>query len=120
MKTILAFPTVLVAALVLVMVHAGPTYAQHTSIAVANAGAAVDSVVGTGGHVPAQLVRGGHGRGFRFGHRRPFFFGGIGVVPYSYYGDDYFYGCGEGCYQEGAKTCVWNGYKYRCYVEPSY
>ncbi|MGB6063369.1 MAG: hypothetical protein WBG50_01085 [Desulfomonilaceae bacterium] len=134
MKTMVTFLTVFVGALILVMVNAGLTCAQQTPMAVAHAGAAVDSVVGTGGHVPAQLVRGrggggrafrggrgfhGGGRGFRFAHRGPFFSGG--VVPYSYYGDDYYgYGCGEGCYQEGDRTCVWNGYKYRCYITPSY
>jgi hypothetical protein len=124
MKTIPTLLVVFLGALVVVMAHAGPTYAQQTNVAVTSAGPAVDSVVGAESTVPAQLVKkgGGHiirgsslrGHGFARSHRfRPFLFGGISGA--SLYGG-YYAGCGEGCYQEGNKTCMWNGYNYRCYV----
>ncbi len=124
MKSIAALAVVFLGALVVVMAQAGPTYAQQTTVAVTSAGPAVDSVVGAESTVPVQLVkRGGGGHAFRSGMRssgfarshrfRPFLFSGI--YGASLYGG-YYAGCGEGCYQEGNKTCVWNGYNYRCYV----
>jgi hypothetical protein len=124
MKSIAALAVVFLGALVVVMVHAGPTYAQQTTVAVTSAGPAVDSVVGAESSVPVQLVkRSGGGQAFRSGMRstgfarhhrfRPFLFGGISGA--SLYGG-YWAGCGEGCYQDGAKTCIWNGFEYRCYV----
>ncbi len=124
MKSIAALAAVFLGALVVVMAHAGPTYAQQTTVAVTSAGPAVDSVVGAESTVPIQLIRrGGGGLAFRSGMRssgfarhhrfRPFLFSGI--YGASLYGG-YYAGCGEGCYQEGNKTCVWNGYNYRCYV----
>jgi hypothetical protein len=124
MKAIPTILAVFLGALVVVMAHAGPTYGQQTSMAITSAGPAVDSVVGAESTVPVQLIKrgGGHGiraggfrghgfaRGLRF---RPFLFSGI--YGGSLYGG-YYAGCGEGCYQEGNKTCVWNGYNYRCYV----
>lgn len=120
MKTIPTLLVVFLGALVVIMAHAGPTYAQQTNVAVTSAGPAVDSVVGAESTVPVQLIRrGGHifrGSGFVRRHRlRPFLFSGI--YGASLYGG-YYAGCGEGCYQEGNKTCVWNGYNYRCYVTP--
>jgi hypothetical protein len=125
MKSIAALAVVFLGALVVVMAQAGPTYAQQTTVAVTSAGPAVDSVVGAESTVPVQLIkRGGGLRTFRASgmrssnfvrhHRlRPFLFSGI--YGASLYGG-YYAGCGEGCYQEGNKTCVWNGYNYRCYV----
>ncbi len=127
MKNMAALAVVFLGALVVLMAHAGPTYAQQSTMAVTNAGPGVDSVVGVDSPVPVQLVRrGGAGHAFRASsvrgsglarhHRfRPFLFGGI--YSASSYGD-YYAGCGEGCYQEGNKTCIWNGYNYRCYVSP--
>ena len=122
MKNITLLAVIFLGALVVIMTHAGPTYAQQTTLAVANPAAAVDSVIGSPSSVPVQLVRGGghggHGRVFHGGFRRGFVGGGI-YLPYAYGGD--YGGCGEGCYQEGDKTCVWNGYNYRCYTTgPSY
>ena len=127
MKSMTALAVVFLGAMVVVMAHAGPTYAQQTTMAVTNAGSAADSVIVAESPVSVQLVRrGGGGHAFRSGgfrgsgfarhHRfRPFLFGGT----YGGYGySDYYAGCGEGCYQEGNKTCVWNGYKYRCYISP--
>ena len=114
MKSIAALTVFFLGALVVVMSHAGPTYAQQSTMALTSAGPAVDSVVAAESPVPAQLIRrGGGGHAFRGGgfgrfHRgfRPFFYSGI----YGGYGyGDYYAGCGEGCYQEGNKTCVWNG-----------
>ena len=126
MKTMPALLLVFLGALVVVMAHAGPTYAQQAPVAVTSDGPAVDSVVGTESTVPVQLIRRGGGHAFRSGgfrgsgfariHRfRPFLYGGFyGAGLYG----GYYAGCGEGCYQEGDKTCVWNGYNYRCYVTP--
>jgi hypothetical protein len=124
MKSIAVLAAVFMGALVVVMAHAGPTYAQQTTVAVTSAGPAVDSVVGAESTVPIQLIRrGGGGLAFRSGMRssgfarhhrfRPFL--SSGIYSASLYGG-YYAGCGEGCYQEGNKTCVWNGYNYRCYV----
>jgi hypothetical protein len=126
MKSIAALAVVFLGALVVVMAHAGPTYAQQTTVAVTSSGPAVDSVVGAQSTVPVQLIKRGGGHAFRAGgfrghgfgrsHRfRPFLYGG--TYGASLYGG-YYAGCGEGCYQEGNKTCVWNGYNYRCYVTP--
>jgi len=120
MKSITALAVVFFGALVVVMAHAGPTYAEQTTVAVTSAGPAVDSVVGVESIVPVQVIRRGGGRIFhahgfgRFHNRfRPFLFNGIyGASGYG----GYYAGCGEGCYQEGSKTCVWNGYNYRCYL----
>jgi hypothetical protein len=125
MKTMPTLLVVFLGALVVVMAHAGPTYAQQATVAVTSTGPAVDSVVGMESTVPVQLVRrGGHilrassfrGSGFvRRNRFRPFLFSGFyGAGLYG----GYYAGCGEGCYQEGNKTCVWNGYNYRCYVTP--
>ncbi|MGO9566859.1 MAG: hypothetical protein ACLP5H_04890 [Desulfomonilaceae bacterium] len=118
MKSIVALAVFSLGALVVVMAHAGPTYAQQTTVAVTSAGPTVDTVVGAESAVPVQLIRrGGGGHAFRGAgfarHRgfRPFLYGGI----YGGYGG-YYAGCGEGCYQDGPKTCVWNGYNYRCYL----
>ena len=124
MKNIAALAVVFLGALVVAMAHAGPTYAQQTTAAVTSAGPAVDSVVGAESPVPVQLIKRGGGHAFRAGgfrshgfargHRfRPFLYGGF--YGASLYGG-YWAGCGEGCYQEGNKTCVWSGYDYRCYV----
>jgi len=125
MRRIATLAVVFLGALVVVMAHTGPTYAQQTTVTVTSARPAVDSVVGAESTVPIQLIRrGGGGQAFRAGgfrghgfarsHRfRPFLFGGI--YGASLYGG-YWAGCGEGCYQEGNKTCVWNGFEYRCYV----
>ncbi len=45
MKSIAALFVFLLGALVVLMAHAGPTYAQQTTVAVTSAGPAVDSVV---------------------------------------------------------------------------
>jgi hypothetical protein len=125
MKRIATLFVFFLGALVVIMAHAGPTYGQQTTVAITSAGTAVDSVVGAESTVPVQLIkRGGGGHAFRASgmrssgfarsHRfRPFLFGGI--YGASLYGG-YYAGCGEGCYQEGNKTCVWSGYNYRCYV----
>jgi hypothetical protein len=124
MKSIAALAVVFLGALVLVMEHAGPTYAHQTTVVLTSAGPAVDSVVGAESTVPVQVIRrSGGGQAFRSGMRssgfaghnrfRPFRFSGI--YGASGYGGDYA-GCGEGCYQDGDKTCVWNGFNYRCYV----
>ena len=59
MKRIATLLVVFLGALVVVMAHAGPTYAQQTTVAVTSAGPAVDSVVGAESTVPVQLVRRG-------------------------------------------------------------
>jgi hypothetical protein len=121
MRNIAVLTTVALAALVVVTAHAGPAYAAQSTVAVSNSGAAVDTVVGTGSAVPAQLVmRGGVGGGrafrssgvrsfraggfnrARFGHNRffrPFVYGSI-AVPY-YYNSYY-------------NNCFWDGYQWVC------
>ncbi len=122
MNSIVIVAAVILGALALFVVYESPSYAQGSTLAATNGGSAVDSVVSAGSSIPLQLVRrgggmghsfrGGHARGFRHFSRGAFFIGG-GYYPYS---DFYYSGCGEGCYQEGNKTCVWNGYNYRCYT----
>jgi hypothetical protein len=124
MRSIAVLAAVAFAALVVVMAHAGPAYAAQTSVAVSNSGTAVDTVVGTGSTVPAQLVMRGHvggGRAFRasgfrsfhaarfnrfnrvhFRHNRffrPFLYGSV-AVPYAY--SSYY------------NNCYWNGYQWVC------
>jgi hypothetical protein len=123
MNSIALLAVIVFGALVAVMAHGGPTYAQQTNSALTNSGTAVDSVISTGSAAPVQLVRrgggmghsfhGGRARGFRHFGLGGFFLGGY----YPYY-SGYYAGCGEGCYEEGNKTCVWNGYNYRCYTTP--
>jgi hypothetical protein len=121
MRNIAVLTTVALAALVVVMAQAGPAYAAQSTVAVSNSGAAVDTVVGTGSTVPAQLVMRGHagggGRAFRaggvrsfrgggfnrahFGHRRfytPFFYGSV-YTPY---------------YDSSYNDCFWDGYQWVC------
>jgi hypothetical protein len=123
MRNIAVLTVVALAALVVVMAHAGPTYAAQSAVAVSNSGAAVDTVVGTQSTVPAQLVGRGHFRGggvafrsgnfrsfrgarfrnFNVGHRRfirPFLFGSV-AVPYYTYSRYY-------------NNCYWNGYQWVC------
>jgi hypothetical protein len=122
MNSIAVLAVIVFGALVAVMAYGGPTYAQQTNPTVTNSGTAVDSVVSAGSSIPVQLVRrgGGMGRSFHGGRAHGFrHFGRIGSflgAYYPYFGDNYYVGCGEGCYEEGNKTCVWNGYKYRCYI----
>ncbi|MGO9568053.1 MAG: hypothetical protein ACLP5H_10965 [Desulfomonilaceae bacterium] len=124
MRNIAVLTVVALAALVVVMAHAGPAYAAQTSVAVSNSGTVVDMVVGTQSTVPAQLVMRGHGggrvafrsggfRSFRaarfnrfnrvhFRHNRffrPFLFGSV-AVPYAY--SSYY------------NSCVWDGYQWVC------
>jgi hypothetical protein len=64
---------------------------------------------------PFVLVRGGRMRmgghagmgGHRSFHRRAFFFGAAGYPYYSTYTPEY--------NPDPSTTCVWNGYKYKCY-----
>ena len=128
MTNIAVLTAVALAALVVVIAHAGPAYAVQPTVAVSNSGAAVDTVVGTESTVPAQLVRRGYvggGRAFRAGafragsfrsfrvarfnrfnrfnfrNRRfvgPFIFGSIAAPYYSSYYND----------------CVWDGYQWVC------
>jgi len=122
MKNLVVLTVVALAALVVVMAHAGPAYAAQSAVAVSNSGAAVDTVVGTQSTVPAQLVMRGHrggGVAFRSGrfhsfrgarfrnynvwHRRfirPFVYGSV-YAPYYTYSRYY-------------KNCVWNGYQWVC------
>lgn len=60
-----------------------------------------------------QVKKGFHGGfyGGWYGGKGPWNYGG-GFGPSWGYGDS---GDGYGYYQEGARTCVWNGYNYRCY-----
>ena len=58
MRNIAVLTVVALAALVVVMAHAGPAYTAQSSVAVSNSGTAVDTVVGTQSTVPAQLVMG--------------------------------------------------------------
>ena len=70
MRNIAFLTVVALAALVVVMAHAGPAYAAQSAVAVSNSGTAVDTVVGTQSTVPAQLVMRGHrggGVAFRSG-----------------------------------------------------
>ena len=70
MRNIAVLTVVALAALVVVMAHAGPAYAAQSAVAVSNSGTAVDTVVGTESTVPAQLVGRGHrggGVAFRSG-----------------------------------------------------
>ncbi len=124
MRYIAVLTTVAIAALVVVMAHAGPAYAAQSTVAVSNSGTAVDTVVGTGSTVPAQLVMRGHRgggvafrsgsfhsfRGARFNrfnrvhfrHNRffrPFIYGSV-AVPYTY--SSYY------------NNCVWDGYQWVC------
>jgi hypothetical protein len=123
MRYIAVLTTVAIAALVVVMAHAGPSYAAQSTVAVSNSGTAVDTVVGTGSTVPAQLVMRGHRgggvafrsggfhsfrgaryRNFHVGHRRfirPFIYGSV-YAPYRTYSSYY-------------NNCVWNGYQWVCY-----
>ncbi len=123
MRNIAVLTTAALAALVVVLAHAGPAYVVQSTVAVSNSGTAVDTVVGTQSTVPTQLVRMGHGGGghaFRSGgfrtfrgvgfrnfhvrhHRffRPFFFGSVYAPSYtysSYYNDS-----------------VWDEYPWVCY-----
>ena len=120
MTSIELLAAVVLGTLAVFMAYGSPVYAQQSTPTVTNTGSATDSVVGTDYTIPVQLVRrGGSGHAFRAGRvgrfhhfrRGALFVGGY----YSYGGSDYV-GCGEGCYQEGNKTCIWNGYNYRCYV----
>ncbi len=101
MRNIAVLTVVALAALVVVMAHAGPAYAAQSAVAVSSSGTAVDTVVGTESTVPAQLVGRGHRgggvafrsgsfrsfrgarfRNFNVGHRRfirPFMFGSVAV-----------------------------------------
>ncbi len=68
MKSMTALAVVFLGAMVVVMAHAGPTYAQQTTMAVTNAGSAADSVIVAESPVSVQLVRrGGGGHAFRSG-----------------------------------------------------
>jgi hypothetical protein len=116
MRTIAALTAFAVAALVVLVMRCEPNPGGRANVSVTGA---VDTVVGTSAPLPVQLVRRSHGGGghhhgghhHRGGHHRgPYFFGGI-YGPY--YGGSY--NDGEGYYQEGDETCVWNGYEYRCY-----
>jgi len=126
MKNIAVLTVVALAALVVVMAHAGPAYAAQATVAVSNSGTAVDTVVGTGSTVPAQLVMRGHvggGHAFRasgfrsfhvarfnrfhrfnrfaFRHHRffrPFIYSSVYAPYYSSYYND----------------CVWDGYQWVC------
>jgi hypothetical protein len=122
MRNIAVLTVVALAALVVVMAHAGPAYAAQSAVAVNNSGTAVDTVVGTESTVPAQLVRRGHRgggvafrsggfhgfrgarfRNFNVGHRRfirPFIYGSV-AVPYYTYRSYY-------------NNCYWNGYQWVC------
>lgn len=122
MRNTAVLAAVAFAALIVVMAHAGPAYAAQSSVAVSNAGTAVDTVVSTESTVPAQLVRwGGHGgraafrsggfrsfRAARFNrfhvrHNRffrPFLYGSV-YAPYYAYGSYY-------------NNCVWDGYQWVC------
>ena len=125
MRNIAVLTVVALAALVVVMAHAGPAYAAQATVAVSNSGTAVDTVVGTQSTVPAQLVMRGHRgggvafrsgsfqsfRGARFrnshvGQRRfirPFIYGSA-YAPYYTYSRYY-------------NNCVWNGYQWVCYKD---
>jgi hypothetical protein len=123
MTNIAVLTAVALAALVVVMAHAGPAYAAQSTLAVSNSGTAVDTVVGAQSTVPAQLVmrgRGGGGGAFRAGSFRsfrvarfnrfnqfnfrnrrfvrPFIFGSVAAPYYSSYYND----------------CVWDGYQWVC------
>jgi hypothetical protein len=123
MKNIAVLTAVALAAWIVVTVPAVPIYAAQSAVAMNNPGIAVDTVVGTQGSVPAQLVMRGHGGGghaFRSGgfrsfhgarfnrfnrfhfrtHRfvRPFVYSTVYPYSSSYY-----------------NNCVWNGYKWVCY-----
>ncbi len=63
MRNIAVLTAVALAAVVVVVAHAGPTYAAQSTLAVSNSGTAVDTVVGAQSTVPAQLVMRGHGGG---------------------------------------------------------
>jgi hypothetical protein len=59
------------------------------------------------------------------GHYHGGFHWGLGLgeyyAPYDYNGySPNYYGGGSGYYQEGNRTCVWNGYNYRCFKTHSY
>lgn len=124
MRNIAVLTVVALAALVVVMAHAGPAYAEQSAVAVSNSGTAVDTVVGTESTVPAQLVMRGHrggGVAFRSGNFRsfrvarfnrfnrvhfrhnrffrPFLFGSV-AVPY--------------VYSSYNNNCYWNGYQWVC------
>ena len=128
MRSIAVLTAVALAALVVVMAHAGPAYAAQSAVAVSNSGTAVDTVVGGQSTVPAQLVMRGHvggGRAFRssgfrsfraarfnhfnrfnrvhFRHNRfirPFLFGSVAVPYYTY--------------SSYSNNCYWNGYQWIC------
>lgn len=123
MNSLAVLTAVFLGALAVLIAYGSPTCAQQSTAAVTNASLGVDSVISPGSSIPVQLVRrgGGMGHSFRGGHvgrfhglHRGVFYVGRGYYPYADY-----YGCGEGCYQEGNKTCVWNGYNYRCYFTPN-
>lgn len=79
--------------------------------------AAVDSVVGTSGSIPVQLVKHGYGGGAYFGGGGIYFGQGAYGGGWDWYNGSYSnypYG-GQGYYEQGNKTCVWNGYQYTCY-----
>jgi hypothetical protein len=122
MRNIAVLTMVALAALVVVMAHAGPAYAAQSAVAVNNSGTAVDTVVGTESTVPAQLVRRGHRgggvafrsggfhsfrgarfRNFHVGHRRfirPFIYGSVYAPYYTY--------------RNYCNNWVWNGYRWVC------
>jgi hypothetical protein len=127
MRNMVVLTMVALVALVLVIAYAGPTYAAQSTVAVGNSGTAVDTVVGTGSTVPAQLVMRGYGGGGRGGHA--FRSGGFRSYraarfnhfnrfyhrPYRFYRP---YGYGSiyaPYYGSYSNDCVWNGYEWVCY-----
>jgi hypothetical protein len=118
MRIAAALTAIAVAALVVLMMQFGPTPQGHANASVTGA---VDSVVGTSGPTPVQLIGRGHGHGGYRGHHsggvHNFHRGGHHHRGSYFYGGSYggpYYG-GQGIYEDGDEICVWNGYQYRCY-----
>jgi hypothetical protein len=125
MRNIAVLTVVALAALVVVMAHAGPAYAAQSAVAVSSSGTAVDTVVGTESTVPAQLVRRGHrggGVAFRSGGFHSFrarFL--VNVRHRRFINHSSMAGCCQYTYSRYYNNCVGtatNGYANDSFIEP--
>lgn len=132
MKNIAVLTAVALAAFVVVMASAGPAYPAQLTVAVNNSGTAVDTVVGTQGSVPAQLVmrgRAGGSHAFRSSGFRSFHaarfnrfnrFNRVHFRHHRFFRPFVYSSAYEPYYSSNYNDCVWNGYKWVCYDDDLY
>lgn len=108
--------------LAMTVLFSGQTLAQQDLVVgpYLAAGTTAALALGDNASVPVLTVKGGKGHGHGGGFRGGFFLGGYPGRGYGWYGG-YPSGYGyTGSYLDTPdRSCVWNGYQYRCYVFPS-